>query len=151
MRKASVILTCFLAFILACSGKKENQSPGVEGKPVKQCYQYIADNDTVSLSIVVAGNIVSGSLLYALYEKDKSQGALVGELKGDTLIADYTFFAEGTTSVSEVVFLKKNNQLVQGFGESTDVAGKQVFKNRSTLDFGDSLVLTETGCENNNE
>jgi hypothetical protein len=149
MRKAIVIIGILVA-TLACSGKKTNQLPAGES-PVKRCYQYIANNDTVYLSLEVANTTVSGSLSYRLYEKDKSQGTLVGEMKGDTILADYTFFAEGTTSVSEVIFLQKNNQLVQGFGESTNANGKQVFKNRSTVDFSGSLVLTEIECKKINE
>lgn len=148
MKHTFLTIALFAALIVSCNQeKKADQSTIEENKSSKQCFQHIANNDTVMLSLDIVNNSVTGSLSYNLYEKDKSIGTIVGEMKGDTLIADYTFFAEGVTSMSEVVFLKRNNQLIQGFGETTTSNEKQVFKNRSTLGFSDSLVLTATDCE----
>lgn len=148
MKHTFLTIALFAALIVSCNQeKKADQSTIEENKSSKQCFQHIANNDTVMLSLDIVNNSVTGSLSYNLYEKDKSIGTIVGEMKGDTLIADYTFFAEGVTSMSEVVFLKRNNQLIQGFGETTTSNEKQVFKNRSTLGFSDSLVLTAIDCE----
>jgi hypothetical protein len=119
-----------------------------ESASSKACFEYITNQDTVLVSVEVVNHSVTGSLSYRLYEKDRSEGTISGEMKGDTLVAEYTFFAEGVTSVREVVFLKRGKQLIQGFGETTTSEGKQVFKDRSTLEFGDSLVLTATECKN---
>jgi len=145
MKNISIIVLISLAGVLACK-TKEKQTP-VQQDVIKACYRYIANNDTVSLYLDFAGNRVDGTLFYNLYEKDKNEGTIIGEIKGDTIIAEYTFLSEGVTSASEVVFLKRNNHLIQGFGETTTVEGKQVFKKRSTLDFNDSLVLTATECK----
>jgi hypothetical protein len=142
----SIILFCLAGVIASCNTKKEEQT-SVQPDVVKECYQYMANKDTVNIFLDFASNRVDGALFYKLYEKDKSEGTVIGEMKGDTLIVEYTFLSEGVTSTSEVVFLKRNNQLVQGFGETIRVEGKQIFKNRNTLDFNDSLVLTATECK----
>jgi hypothetical protein len=42
------------------------------------------------MSLNIKGNqIASGKLSYKFFEKDKNEGTLVGEIKGDTLFADY--------------------------------------------------------------
>jgi hypothetical protein len=66
---------------------------------------------------------------------------------GDTLIADYTFASEGTVSVREVAFLKKDHVLIEGFGDIEEKAGKSIFKNIATLRFDDKLALRETECK----
>lgn len=148
MTRAFITILLSSVLIIACNQEKKADQPSMEeNKSLKECFQHIANNDTVTLSLDIMNNSVTGSLSYNIYEKDKSIGTIAGEMKGDTLIADYTFFAEGVTSASEVVFLKRNNQVIQGFGETTTSNGKQIFKNRSTLDFSDSLVLTALECE----
>ncbi len=85
-------------------------------------------------------------LTHNFYEKDKNTGTIQGELKGDTLIADYSFVSEGVSSVREVVFLKKGSELVEGYGDADQVDNKLVFKNRSTLNFS-GITLKPTACE----
>lgn len=147
---AITITSLFLiGMIVSCNTEKNTTQPETptEINSVRECFQYIANNDTVSLMLDIVDNKVTGTLMYKLYEKDKSQGTILGEIKGDTVMADYTFSAEGITSTSEVVFLKRNSQLVQGFGETTTSEGKEKFKNRQKLSFDDSLVLGSITCE----
>ena len=81
-----------------------------------------------------------------IFEKDKNNGIFEGELHGDTLIAEYTFTSEGKESIRQVAFLKKGNQLFEGFGDMEDKNGKMMFKNISTLKFGESMVFNKTDC-----
>nr|GFC68635.1 hypothetical protein [Tanacetum cinerariifolium] len=37
-------------------------------------------------------------------------------MHGDTLVADYTFQSEGTTSIRQVVFLRRDIGFIEGFG-----------------------------------
>lgn len=99
------------------------------------CYQYINDKDTVSLSISGEAITVTGLLSYSYYQKDKSSGDIQGNMYGDTLIADYTFQSEGTTSVREIAFLKKDSTFVEGYGDVEEKEGKMIFKNRNTIKF----------------
>ncbi len=111
-----------------------------------QCYQYISDKDTVLLALTNAGDTVSGNLKYSLYEKDGNDGTVKGAMKGDTLIADYTFRSEGKESVREVTFLKKGQAFIEGFGDSKEVNGKMIFANRQALHY-DGFVLGREKCK----
>lgn len=142
---------------ISCSNTQDNASAintdstnntdslvAASAQPAPSCYQYINNKDTVLLSISGEAVTVTGILSYNYYEKDKSSGDLQGNMYGDTLIADYTFQSEGTTSVREVAFLKKDSSFVEGYGDVEEKDGKMVFKNRSTIQFtGKPLKVAE--------
>jgi len=109
------------------------------------CYQNILNKDTTDLQLTITGNnMVTGQLTYNRFEKDDNKGDITGEKKGDTLFAFYTFQSEGMRSVREVIFLKKDNALVEGFGDLEDKNGRVVFKDRSKLKFeGGGLKLVD--------
>lgn len=111
-----------------------------------ECYTYTKSRDTIAMKLNIAGEEYTGELDYRFFEKDKSKGTFAGEMKGDTLIAEYTFDAEGMRSVREVVFLRKNGNLVEGFGDVDEKGDKVIFKDRSKLSFGDAVVLTKQPC-----
>lgn len=45
--------------------------------------------------------MVTGNLLYHYYQKDRSAGKINGELKADTLFADYIYISEDVESVRD--------------------------------------------------
>lgn len=102
---------------------------------ISECYENINGKDTVFLSIFSQSKIITGSLVYNYYEKDKNSGTIKGNMYGDTLIADYIFSSEGVTSTREVAFLKRESAFIEGYGDMQDEDGKMVFKNRSSLSF----------------
>jgi glutamine cyclotransferase len=114
---------------------------------VAQCYQYIKNRDTATLSLKTEDNKITGSLGYNLYEKDKNAGTIAGIVKGDTIIANYTFLSEGKTSVREVVFLKQGDQLAEGFGDVQEVKGEVKYKDVSKLKFDGSMVFNKIDCK----
>lgn len=111
------------------------------------CYQYIKNRDTAILSINQKDNRITGNLGYNLYEKDKNAGTIKGVVRGDTVIVDYTFQSEGRKSVREVAWLKKGDQLIEGFGDVEELNGKMKFKDVSKLKFDSGLIFTETACK----
>jgi len=113
----------------------------------KACYAYISNKDTVSLSLVKAGTKIGGELDYNYFEKDKNTGTIAGLVKGDTIFADYTFRSEGATSVREVVFLKKGDQLIEGYADMKDEGGKSIFTNVKNLKFDDKMPLSVINCK----
>jgi hypothetical protein len=112
-----------------------------------QCYQYIKNRDTATLSLKTEDNKVTGTLGYNLYEKDKNSGTIAGMVKGDTIIANYTFQSEGQTSVREVAFLKQGDQLVEGFGDVQEVKGEVKYKDLTKLKFDGSMVFGKINCK----
>lgn len=135
---------------IACQNNQSTQTDeeATAVIPTKQeCYTYIKNKDTASLSLMSSGAMVTGELDYELYEKDSNHGLIKGEMRGDTLVADYTFGSEGTQSIRQVAFLKKDGQMLEGFGDVVEENGKMIFKSISTLKFGDAIAFTKVNCK----
>ena len=111
------------------------------------CYQNINGKDTVLLSISGEAITVTGLLSYNYYEKDKSSGDIQGNMYGDTLIADYSFQSEGTTSVREVAFLKRDDTFVEGYGDVELRNDSVYFKYPTTLRYEDKHPFVEGACK----
>ena len=153
MRNILPVPILALALLAACqSADRKSSSSDSNGKDfltaeTKQCYYYIKDKDTATLNLDRSNDQVKGVLSYKLYEKDANNGVIAGIVRGDTIIADYTFQSEGATSIRQVVWLKQDNNLIEGFGDIHEVNGKTVFKNISSLNFEKAMVFTKTDCK----
>lgn len=113
-----------------------------------QCYAYSANNSMVDLSFNVNSHQeVNGTLSYNISGKDKNEGILNGNMKGDTLIAEYTFNSEGVSSVREVVFLNRDGAFIEGYGETVEVNDRITFKDKSKLKFDQKNLLVKVDCK----
>ena len=110
------------------------------------CYANFRNQDTVLLSFTRNDTAINGELIYQFFQKDRNTGIINGTVKGDTIIADYKFNSEGTTSIRQVVFLKRGDELLEGFGDIEEYDGKMVFRNISSLVFDSSMVFSLTDC-----
>ena len=162
MKKPLLLLAVVAAFVVACNSNKSESSVADSTEtaaadtavhPVEpatttstSCYSYTKNRDTANLELKFAGEEVTGNLSYRLFEKDRNNGTIAGEIKGDTIIAEYTFASEGAQSIREVVFLKKGDQWVEGFGDVEEKKGKMTFKNRAALKFSDAITFSKTDC-----
>ena len=137
-----------LALLTSCGSQtdKTEKTTGKDEIPM-QCYQYANQGDTVALKLVHIGDMYTGSLVYLFKEKDRNAGTFQATLRGDILVADYTFTSEGTKSIRQVAFKKVGNTYVEGYGESVDENGVMKFKDITSLNFGSSIVLKEEPCE----
>ena len=111
-----------------------------------QCYAYAGDRDTVRLTLQTTQPTVTGQLAYRYFEKDRTQGTISGVLHGDTLLADYTFQSEGTVSVRQVAFLRRDIGFVEGFGPVAERQGKMMFEQPGTLNFDAKYTLLPIAC-----
>lgn len=111
------------------------------------CYQFVKNKDTANMQLRINGEEVTGFLDYHIFEKDANKGTLSGEMKGDTLIADYTFDSEGMRSVRELVLLKKEGKLYEGYGPVKEDKGKYIFENRGKLKFDNTIVFSPIPCK----
>lgn len=154
MKAAVTLLTGIIILFSSCGNSQHeaetkdssgNQTPGKTFS--ENCYRYINNNDTVILKITESNGAVSGTLLYNFYEKDKNTGTIKGEMKGDLLVAEYSFHAEGMESVRAVAFKKMGKNFMEGYGESEMRDGKDVFKNLDALSFSNSVLLSPYDCE----
>lgn len=162
MKRTLLLFTACAGILASCSsnesGKKAGDSTMIaldttftptNPAPANStnCYVYTKNKDTASLKLNLKGEELTGDLTYKLWEKDSNKGTISGEMKGDTIIADYTFDSEGLRSVRQVVFLKKDAKLYEGFGDTEEKNGKVVFKNRATLKFADAIVFAPIACK----
>lgn len=111
------------------------------------CFALQNEKDSVSLSLVLLGNHVAGKLMYHYFEKDKNVGTLVGEMKGDTVFAKYTFTSEGKESQRYVSFLIKDNEAVEGYAPLNRNTGEPDFSDHSRIQFDNKFVLQKTDCK----
>lgn len=159
MRRVLTLSTLILTVLISC--KKETTttepvqitpSPPKEAELVEpagdQCYAWRSNGSIIEMSFNVNSHQeVNGKLSYNLAEKDKNEGTLIGNMKGDTLIADYTFNSEGTSSVREVAFLQKDGAFIEGYGDVVEANGKFTFKDKTKLKFDAKNTLTKVDCK----
>jgi hypothetical protein len=110
------------------------------------CYSYTNKKDSVLLHANIGDSAVTGNLYYNFYEKDKNNGTITGKIKGDTLLADYTFISEGKQSVREVAFLLTDSTAKEGYGEMIEKNNKMVFANPKNVSFNNSFILIKENC-----
>ena len=157
---SALSLTWFLitSIILSCNNN-DSQSSGINKTadtsksetakailPNVFCYSTVGSKDTVFLKTEISANVVQGSLLYKLFEKDINKGTIEGLMTGDTLLADYTFMSEGKPSVRQVAFVIKDGLATEGYGDMEEKDGKLIFKNVHSLDFTHGIRLQKVGC-----
>ncbi len=114
--------------------------------PETGCYVNISARDTVKLKVETFPNVVTGTLLYSFFEKDKNTGEIEGRLMGDTLLADYTFMSEGKRSTRQVIFLVRDSIAIEGYGAMEEKEGKMVFKDIREIDFDKGMKLVKVSC-----
>ena len=159
MKKVLAIAVITLLVFVSC--KKEatttepiqiTRSPPKEAEIAEpdgdQCCAWKSNGSVVEMSFNVNSHQeVNGKLSYNLVGKDKNEGTLIGNMKGDTLIADYTFNSEGVSSVREVVFLQKDGSFIEGYGDVVDANNKVSFKDKSKLKFDAKNTLVKVDCK----
>ncbi len=146
--KIAGIAICTI-FLLGCGSEPAKKADNnIEIQPVDTiCYAFTNTRDTVLLNILAVGTSINGTLTYNYYEKDKNTGILSGKIIGDTMLADYTYNSEGTTSIRELVLVKRNDgTLMQGYGEMEEKGNIQSFKNRRYLVFDTVNLLKPVDC-----
>lgn len=136
-----LILVSLLASCDSQNGDTDKTSPQqVNAKKTStiNCYRYTTAADTIMLQVIDSGNSIAGTLVYSLKEKDRNKGTIRGKMRGDILLADYTFMSEGIESTRQVAFKKEGSSFVEGYGD---------FKNIDSLDFNNSMKLVEVACQ----
>ena len=149
-----------ILFAAGCTSQTESNSKSAEShtsadnkklnaKSLEGCYLSVFNKDTSRLKIKADNGRITGELVYKRFEKDGNKGIINGEIKDSLIVAYYTFEAEGTTSVREVVFKPSDNGLLEGFGDieisrSGDTAK---FKDISQLQFQESLTFIKENCK----
>jgi hypothetical protein len=142
----SLLFAGSLGLLAACheQGTQATQEP--TGPTGPQCYAHTSATDTVRLTLQTTQPTVAGQLTYHYFEKDRNRGTISGTMHGDTLLADYTFQSEGTTSVRQVAFLRRDIGFIEGFGPVAERQGKTVFTKPRALTFDAKYTLLPVAC-----
>jgi hypothetical protein len=149
MKQLFFFLTTVIVVLAACTDNdtaKQSDAKTEPGQRTEICYTGKSGKDSVILAGHIDGDKIKGILDFKFSEKDLNTGFFSGIIIGDTLIADYTFASEGTQSVRQVAFLKKDNSLIEGYGDMEEKDGKMVFKNTGSIRFGDGFILKKIEC-----
>jgi len=153
MKITTILFLTAITFLSSCrpanpgTGEKNNEPVVQDAVPVNRCFAYDHDDDLIGLTMTLTGNRLSGKLAYAYSDRDRTSGSIEGYMKSDTLIADYTFWSDGGRTIREVVFLNRDDALVEGTGEVEQRDGKTMYKQRSALKFDESVRLRAIPCQ----
>ena len=157
MKQLFPTVICLISLTLgACNSNNETAGsltaedtakPGMKIMiPGMVCYAGVVGKDSVFLKTERFPNVVTGSLQYNFNEKDDARGEIDGVLRSDTLVAMYTFGAEGKTSAREVAFLLTDSTAIEGYGPMEEKDGKMVFRNSSEIVFSQGFKLRVISC-----
>lgn len=149
MKKQILCSIAFAFFLTGC--KKEvtetpttvTETPKAEA-PKTECYSYDANGSKIEAQLHYTADSITGTLNYALAEKDKNTGTIKGKLENDILIAEYTFQSEGSESVRQVAFQVKDGKLIEGYGDLNQDGTR--FKDVSQLKFDSKMPLVKGEC-----
>jgi hypothetical protein len=149
--------TLFIAglLLIGCKGPKEDSPIDVATSPNAEhleeinteCFQFISEKDTIQLMTLTEGTKVTGTLDYAVFEKDRNSGFIKGEIREDLMIAEYTFMSEGDSSKRQVVFRKTEEGWKEGYGKMKSVDDIPVQVNIDSLDFSHQMTLAPIPCD----
>lgn len=153
--KKSVVFVFIFFGILSCK-KNDQETTPISSEPLTEgtknkvlyenCYVYYSGGSKILLQFSKTEKGITGNLDYALSEKDANSGTFSGSMKGDTLVADYTFSSEGKISVREIVFLRKGDQFLEGFGDVVVKDNNTRFADKEKLQFNETMPLQKTDC-----
>ena len=152
----------FLGFVIlfgSCNneGKSSSEIKGdsTHSEPVTEvisdsvapgCYTQIAGRDTANIQIESKGSNITGTLSYAIFEKDRNDGTLQAEMSGDHLTGWYLFKSEGIISVRQVSWKIKGNELWPGTGEMVEKNDTMFFSLPDKLQYDSTRAFKKVEC-----
>ena len=124
----------------------ESNEP-LESSTLQTCYMEATGKDTLFFFFFDNLGTITGKIRYKNFEKDSSIADLIGTQNGDTLMLNYTFEAEGTTSEREIYFLRKDGNLIEGIGEHKTEGSRDFYANPAQLKY-EGHTLKSIDCTN---
>lgn len=144
----SILVSVTLAISCNIEEKKDSQARDTKKKSSQvNCYRYAGARDTILLKLIHIGDAITGTLVYNYKEKDRNQGTVQGNIRGNLFVAEYTFQSEGVQSVRQVAFKMEENSLIEGYGDVYSKNDKMYFKSLDSLHFNDSMKIVEIDCQ----
>ncbi len=142
--------------LLVCVGlgscnknQKEAGTQALNEKPIEvKCYKAIYEKDTINLKInTLKNNKVSGDMVMKFADMPVKDGKIAGEMRGDTLFADYTFALGANTFKNPIAILKRGEELILGNGQIETYLGASYFAKGKPIDFDNvKFKFTAVDC-----
>jgi hypothetical protein len=155
--KKIVLYYSFILALSACKSKDtETQTSdsttsnadtvAIATAPVAEtlCFEEKVGKDLTTVRLTIEGNKVTGNMEWLPWEKDQARGTLLGEKKGNEIIADYEYMIEGSNQLEEKIFVLEGDKLLVKSGELEDKNGKLTLKDRTKATIGQTL--TKVAC-----
>ncbi len=110
------------------------------------CFEKRFKKDLNTVQLVMTGDSVTGTMIWAPWEKDGAAGTLAGKKSGDIITALYAYTIEGNDQKEEVVFKISANELTQKIGPLMDKNGVEVMKDPAKAAFKE--IYKKVDCKN---
>ncbi len=140
-----LLISCVFIPFFGCQNAAKKASEPANGK---SCYLAKMNRDSVLLDLNMQGDSASGTLEYRMFGEDHSIGKFTGSKHGDTLMLIYTFQSEGITSETEIAFLRKGDDYIEGHAPMKQDGSRSVFSDKKMLQFDSNIILKNTPCKN---
>jgi hypothetical protein len=139
--------------LVSCNkNQKEASTPALAEKPISvKCYKALYEKDTVELKInTLQSGKITGEMEMKFINMPIKTGTIAGELRGDTLFADYSFI-QGTndkvTFKNPIAILKRGEELILGNGQIETYLGASYFAKGKPIDFDNvKFKFTAVDC-----
>lgn len=115
-------------------------------KPESGCYRMVIHKDSALMNLTVNGKNVSGKLEYRRFEKDSNTGNFSGTIDSNRINAWYSFQAEGTISVRQVIFKIDGDKLLEGYGDVGAKGDTAYFKYPHALNYENNHPYSKIAC-----
>lgn len=140
----------FILTLSACQSKNQTtdntaartDTIATATKPAAEtlCFEEKVGKDITTVRLTIDGDKVTGNMEWLPWEKDQATGTLLGEKKGNEIVADYEYMIEGSNQLEEKIFVLEGDKLLVKSGELDDKNGKLVIKDRTKAIVGQTLV-----------
>jgi hypothetical protein len=137
MQNLKALLLGMFMLLFACQGGMDQYD---------HCYQGDTGRDKQSIAYDLTGDQLKGVMEVQYFNLPPQTGKLKGTLRGDTLDGEFIYEQDEQMIYRQVIFLRQNDQWVEGIGELHEVDGKQVFNNMNALNFSHPLTLKKGAC-----
>ncbi|TDD94865.1 hypothetical protein [Flavobacterium cellulosilyticum] len=133
------LLVCFV--FISCKKTKTIDADKLQNeKPINtNCYQAIYEKDTINLEVnTLKDGKISGEMVMKLENMPPKIGKIIGEFRGDTLFADYSFHQganENKIFKNPIAILKRGNEFNLGNGKIENYLGASYFVKGEPVDF----------------
>lgn len=128
--------------------KKPKENPVAEIPNIVGCYILQQDKNVYTLALQAQnGPSVAGTMHYDNFQFDDSSGVFVGNYENSILLGNYSFSSEGMNSVRQLIWKRSGNDFVEGSGDYTTVANKQIFVNPNSVTWNKDRTFVQSPCQ----